>query len=143
MKILECIDLAAAKSLLAEFNLVHEDLNAEMLNNFIGILDDKTLIGLIGVEYHHPFALLRSLAVKNTHRNKQIGHKLVEELENKLKSESIQSIYLLTNTAEKFFSRLDYRVVERDLVPDEIRATKEFSQLCPASATVMLKDLIN
>jgi amino-acid N-acetyltransferase len=53
--------------------------------------------------------------------------------------QGIKELYLLTNTAEGFFSKIGFNKVERDNVPDSIRATKEFQSLCPSTAACMAK----
>jgi len=50
-------------------------------------------------------------------------------------------LYLLTTTAETFFVRCGYEVIDRAAVPEEIRATAEFRDLCPASSLCMKKRL--
>ena len=47
----------------------------------------------------------------------------------------------LTETAARFFSKLGYQVVGRGEVPQAIRVTREFSNLCPDTAIVMFKPL--
>jgi N-acetylglutamate synthase-like GNAT family acetyltransferase len=50
-------------------------------------------------------------------------------------------VWLLTTTARAFFDKLGYAAVDRAGVPGAIRATAQFSALCPDSATVMVKRL--
>jgi amino-acid N-acetyltransferase len=52
-------------------------------------------------------------------------------------------LVLLTQTAEPFFARLGYSVVDRVYVPDEVKASAEFRSLCPAAATCMTKSLVS
>jgi amino-acid N-acetyltransferase len=49
----------------------------------------------------------------------------------------IPALYLLTTTAERYFPRFGFEVVERAEVPDDVRTTAEFTSACPASAVVM------
>jgi len=53
----------------------------------------------------------------------------------------VRELYLLTTTAERFFATRGYAGIERERVPDTVRASAEFSALCPASAVVMRKAL--
>jgi len=48
---------------------------------------------------------------------------------------------LLTTDAERFFHGLGFAVVERGLLPAEIRATAQFRELCPQTAVAMARDL--
>jgi hypothetical protein len=49
--------------------------------------------------------------------------------------------YLLTTSAADFFAHLGYKRVDRGEAPENIRATSEFSQLCPVSSVLMLKEM--
>ena len=97
--------------------------------------------GTIAVEYDFNDALLRSLCVDEHNRSKGTGEALVRFIEDYVQQQGIQNIYLLTTTAMSFFSRLGYRVVERHRVASFIQTTSEFTSVCPASATVMVKSL--
>jgi amino-acid N-acetyltransferase len=50
-------------------------------------------------------------------------------------------MYLLTTTAETFFSQLGYQHIARALVAPAIKATHEFRDLCPDSSAAMRKEL--
>jgi amino-acid N-acetyltransferase len=106
------------------------------------LLENNEVIGSIGIEIIKKHALLRSLCVDEKHRNKGAAILLVNFLEEAAKREGIESIYLLTTTAEHFFANRDYKNVSREMVPESIRQTSEFKSVCPASATIMKKDLI-
>ncbi len=75
------------------------------------------------------------------YRNKGAAVKLVKFLEEFAKQEDIENIYLLTTTAEQFFSNRNYVPVDRNSVPYSIQQTSEFKSVCPASATIMIKRL--
>jgi amino-acid N-acetyltransferase len=53
----------------------------------------------------------------------------------------IHALYLLTTTAERYFPSFGFRTIDRGEVPDDVRATEEFTSACPASATVMTRPL--
>ncbi|NID14509.1 hypothetical protein [Luteibacter yeojuensis] len=50
-------------------------------------------------------------------------------------------LFLLTTTATDYFVERGYRRVDREEVPADIRSTRQFAGLCPASALVMVKEL--
>ncbi len=108
---------------------------------FLGVRDRAGLEGVVGVERHGEVGLLRSLAVRQDRRESGLGSALVLEVERLAATEGVGALYLLTTTAERFFSRRGYARVERDGVPAAIRATSEFASICPASAAVMHKAL--
>jgi amino-acid N-acetyltransferase len=51
----------------------------------------------------------------------------------------VESMYLLTTTAEEFLRRRGYRTVARSEAPAAIQSTTDFSKLCPSSAILMVK----
>jgi amino-acid N-acetyltransferase len=53
----------------------------------------------------------------------------------------VESLYLLTTTADAFFSRLGYSPASREEAPSFIKNTSQFSGLCPASSVFMCKHL--
>ena len=129
----------AAKRLLAECHLPSSDLEPRHFEHFFGCGDKNAPEGVVGLELRGPVALLRSLAVAERARGKGCGRELVAEAERHAWSQGVEEIYLLTATAEPFFSALGYRRVERESAPAEIRATKEFSTLCPSDSVFMVK----
>jgi amino-acid N-acetyltransferase len=130
-----------ARALLAASGLPVEDLQPALFEHFIGLGEGDELGGVVGIELHGPAGLLRSLAVAEGSRGRGFGKRLVAEIEAHAKSEGVREIYLLTTTAAPLFSTLGYSVVARELAPASIRATGEFSSLCPASATFMRKSI--
>jgi amino-acid N-acetyltransferase len=141
MHIHEQPNKARAFKLLSQSGLPSSDLAENSLETFLGCGEEDNPSGIIGLEIHDSYGLLRSLAVAPEVRNLGLGKELVSKIELLAKSKRLESIYLLTNTAEQFFTRLGYCRVERATVPEPIKRTTEFSSLCPDSATVMKKVL--
>lgn len=129
------------EELLNQNDLPTDDLDLVDLELFLGCGDINKPEGIIGLEIHGNCGLLRSLAVHVNARNSGCGKRLVAEIEKLARQKKLKTIYLLTNTAEKFFTHLKYEKVERLSVPNPIRETREFSTLCPESAIVMRKKL--
>lgn len=100
------------------------------------------LVGSGGLEYHGDKVLLRSIAVSQTIRSQSLGKQIVQDLIEQVKLQRKKEIYLLTTTALYFFLKFGFVEIKREDVPDEIKLSTEFSQLCPATAHVM-KFLIN
>lgn len=130
----------AVVALLQSQGLPTEDLPSTLQDFYVAV-EDETVVGLIGMERYGPFGLLRSMVVHPGYRNRQIAERLVQWLEEKATASGIQQIYLLTETAEVYFGRKGYTTVHRDVVPAEVKASSEFSHVCPVSATVMEKHL--
>jgi amino-acid N-acetyltransferase len=131
-------DLPAIVELLSENLLPSIDIHHH-LANFIVAKSDGHIIGTIGVEKHGNEGLLRSLAVSSDFRNQKIGQELYQRLTLLAAENDIKRFHLLTTTAEKYFSRLDFKMKDRNEAPEEIKNTLEFSSLCPASSTYMVK----
>ncbi|MEQ8234837.1 MAG: arsenic resistance N-acetyltransferase ArsN2 [Gammaproteobacteria bacterium] len=127
--------------LLEQAGLPFSDISEKMLENYFGCGRGGQLCGTIGLETHDEFGLLRSLAVSPACRGSGCGVALVNALESHAKAEGITSLYLLTETAERFFARLGYTNVSREEVPEPIKTTREFRSLCPETAIVMGKSL--
>jgi amino-acid N-acetyltransferase len=131
----------AAKSLLASCNLPIADLEAKHFERFFGCGSESSPAGVVGLELYGNAALLRSLAVSEVARGQGCGKRLVSEAEAYAKANGVNSIYLLTTSAETFFQSLGYSVANRSAVPEAIRGTQQFSGLCPSSASLMVKHI--
>jgi N-acetylglutamate synthase-like GNAT family acetyltransferase len=102
---------------------------------------DDVPAGFGGIEVHGADALMRSVVTLPPLRARGIGQAIVRALEAEAVVMKCRAVWLLTTTAREFFERLGYAAVDRADVPGAIRATAQFSSLCPDSATVMVKRL--
>lgn len=127
--------------LLSQCELPSSDLQKTNLETFLGCGDEGNPSGIVALEQHGDYGLLRSLAVAPEARNLGCAKRLVSKAEESARTRGIKGIYLLTNTAEQFFAKLGYSEVQRQSVPSAIKNTAEFSSLCPDSATVMVKQI--
>lgn len=126
--------------LLKSNNLPAADLPG-VLDDFYTAIDEQKIVGLIGMERYAHYGLLRSMVVHPDYRNKRIAGMLIQLLEQTAASSGITTIYLLTETAESYFSKKNYQLITREEVPEALLQSSEFSHVCPVSATVMKKDL--
>jgi len=133
---------AAVKQLLFESGLPISDITTQHLQHFFGCGSILGLEGVIGLELFGEAALLRSLAVASSRRGSGVGSALVAHAERHARDQGVQSLYLLTTTAEKFFLRRGYTRIPREAAPASIQGTKEFSGICPASSAFMVKQLM-
>jgi amino-acid N-acetyltransferase len=129
------------KQLLMECDLLHEDITGDHLQHFLVGRAGSELAAVVGLEIKGRSALLRSLAVAEKYRNRRIATKLVREIEEHARSLNVDTLYLLTMTAEAFFAKCGYQGTEREAAPAGIQTTAEFQSLCPASAVCMVKYL--
>lgn len=134
-------DLTVIQQLLKSNRLPFEDITPEHLEHYFLINGEQELIAAIGLEKYGHYGLLRSLAVRKDHQKNGLGRSLVNKLEDYAKNLNIEKMFLLTTTAESFFSKLDYKKISRKHAPESIQNSEEFSNICPDSAVVMTKKL--
>jgi amino-acid N-acetyltransferase len=99
------------------------------------------LAGVAGLEVCGEHALLRSVAVSPHWRSSGVGREFVQRLIGIAEDRGLQALYLLTSTAERYFPRFGFDIVDRADVPRAIAETVEFKSLCPSSATVMVRPI--
>lgn len=92
-------------------------------------------VGFSGLEECGPNFLLRSVVVLPEFRSKGFGRAIVAATI--AQTPSSAGIYLATTTAAEFFEPVGFEAIARDHVPEPILSTRQLSELCPASATIM------
>ena len=132
---------AGASSLLLAESLPVSDLTDANMHHFYFCGDPAAPAALVGFERCGTDALLRSLVVSRELRSRGMGKRLVSHAEDQARALGVSAMYLLTTTAERFFSGLGYVAAERERAPEGIRATQEFAGICPASSIFMVKRL--
>lgn len=133
---------AQVQQLLAEAGLPTEDLDDAPGLRLFGLRrDDGQWMAVVGLQLLDAVALLRSLAVAPAECGRGIGARLVATAEAQARRSGRQVLYLLTTGAAAYFERLGYEAVAREEAPEAIRRTRQFTQLCPASAQLMRKRL--
>lgn len=133
--------LDAVRRLLISNDLPDSDLTEASMAHFLCHGSAAAPEGVIGLELYGEDALLRSLVVMEEARQTGCGTILVNAIERLAIELGVRNLYLLTTTAEHYFARRGYKSIERTEVSDSIRASSEFSSLCPDSAAVMRKSL--
>lgn len=132
----EPADFPVIRTLLAANALPDEGLEL-LQGDFVVAEDGLDVIGVAGVEDCGLYGLLRSVAVDSKWRSHGVARRLVDRLIEDARRAGKSELYLLTTTAEGYFPNFGFEATTRDAVPDPIRATEEFTTVCPASATVM------
>jgi amino-acid N-acetyltransferase len=127
-------------SLLQSEGLPVNDLPPE-LPNFLMATGNGCVVGGIGLEIYERNGLLRSLVVKHEYRNMKIAADLINELEKLAKNAGLNAVYLLTETAQDYFSKKGYEVVNRSDAPESLKQSSEFSHVCPSTAVLMRKGM--
>ena len=132
-------DLPGIRWLLEYEQLPASDLDESALEKFLVCRDDKGVVAAVGLETFGRVALLRSLVVDTEARGHGLGAQLTEAAEALASRSGVESIYLLTTTAEHFFAKRGYRKVSRAEAPVQIQRSSQFSRLCPSTAILMVK----
>ncbi|KIC90928.1 hypothetical protein HY58_07795 [Flavihumibacter sp. ZG627] len=127
-------------SLLNSEQLPTSDLRPDLDHFLIAELNDIP-VAVLGLDPYGKDGLLRSMIVKREFRRHGIASKLVTELESYARHQGIEMLYLVTNTAEDYFSRKGFNIITRTDVPDTVAVSAEFNGLCPASSTLMRKSI--
>jgi amino-acid N-acetyltransferase len=133
-------DGAAIGALLQECALPNQDIHAH-LRDFILAKNGEQLAAAVGLEVCGKTGLLRSLVVRPTDRGHGIGNMLVERIVAHAHARGIAQLYLLTTSAERFFSKLGFSKIDRSSAAAEVLSTEEFRSLCPGSAVCMVRDI--
>ena len=133
-------DLERIESLLDANGLPSQDVRTMGACFFLAYTNTEC-IGTDGVEIYGSEGLLRSVVIMESNRGQGYGAELCDSLEEYARTNDVETLYLLTTTAALFFQRYGYGAVAREEVPKLIQGTTEFTDLCPASATCMVKDL--
>lgn len=120
-------------------SLPASDLDESSLEKILVCRDDKGVVAVVGLEALGRVALLRSLVVDWEMRGQGLGVQLTKAAEALASRAGVESIYLLTTTAEEFFRAQGYRLLARSEAPLAIQSTTQFSELCPSSAVLMVK----
>lgn len=133
-------DEGPVRELLESVQLPHEDI-AEHLEHFFVALHRGDLLGVAGLELHGDVGLLRSLAVSERWRGRGLAARLSRAVLDEARRKGVAELFLLTTTAEAYCRRLGFETVDRALVPDSVRQTREFSELCPCTAVCMHRSI--
>ena len=134
-------DLPRVEKLLTDSKLPLDGVK-EALDTFVVAEAGGDIVGVAGLEVCCDDALLRSVAVRPEWRSKGVGRALVHRAIADAESRGIRALYLLTTTAESYFPSFGFSKVDRAAIPEAVRATKEFTSACPASAVAMSRQLV-
>jgi amino-acid N-acetyltransferase len=134
-------DLEATRKLLRDCELPLEGIEDPFGDGFAVAEGEGALVGIAGVERYGHVGLLRSVAVAPSRRAGGLGSGLVDDRIAWARRHDISTLYLLTTTAAPFFARRGFVEILRSDAPAEIQGSREFSQACPASATLMRRGI--
>lgn len=110
---------------------------AECLATLLVARDGEALVGCAAIEPYGSSALLRSVAVDASRRGYGLGRRLMLAALDLARTHAVETVYLLTDTADGFFGTLGFHPFPRADVPAAVRESVEFTSACPASARAM------
>lgn len=102
---------------------------------------DGTPLGFGGFQRIGDAALILSILVEKDHRRAKIGKNLVSLLLHRALQAGAKTAWLLTEEAAPFFAKAGFKAKQRDEAPAEILATRQATQLCPQSATLLSRKI--
>ena len=133
-------DLPEIRALLERLHLPLAGVD-EHLPTMLVAREGEQIVGTAALELYADGALLRSVAVEPRRQGKQLGHQLTDAALLLATTQGASTVFLLTTTAERFFPKFGFEQIAREQVPPSVRESVEFQSACPASATVMRKQL--
>lgn len=137
-------DLSSVLGLLADAGLPSDGVS-EAFSSFlvveagtdIAAEDQSTLVGVAGLEVHGPDGVLRSVAIDPAWRGRGLGARLVRAIIDDARARGLRHLYLLTTTADAWFPRHGFDVIDRSAAAPAVLESVEFRDVCPASAVAM------
>jgi arsenate reductase len=102
---------------------------------------DGTPVGYGGYEPLGDEALLRSLVVPPIHRGSGIGRAILAILQRRCFDDGARRSWVLTIDAAAYFERQGFNRAERQNAPDAVLATRQATSLCPATATLLTRNI--
>jgi len=111
------------------------------LSSFLVIKEGPKIIGCAGLEIHGRVGLLRAVSVKKERQGQGLGMTLIVRMLDLARDRNIKRIYLLTDSAYKFFSKFGFERVEKNKADPVIQQTEGFNHCCACSSNVMVNDL--
>lgn len=141
MRIDPITSLDEIRGLLEHCQLQVSDISGAAFQKFYGLHEQDALIAVVGLEALGNNGLLRSLAVARDQRGRGLASALTRHVEQQATAQGMHALYLLTTTAAGFFRQRGYLECAREDVPTAMRASSQFSVLCPASAILLKKPI--
>jgi len=129
-------DRPAVLSLLDASALPSDDLDPA-LAGFVVAEEGEAIVGVAGLERYGADGLLRSVAVAAGQRGRGLGAALTAAVVAAAQARGLSGLYALTTTAERYFPRLGFEVIERSALPETVQSSSEFRTICPDTAVAL------
>ena len=129
-------DLAQLEALLRASHLPTEDCD-EQVQHYCASYAGDELIATGAIEPVAQCGLLRSVVVREDYRGRGLARRITNHLLDQARNEGRLVVYLLTETAQTYFADLGFMLMARADVPKAISLTRQFTSLCPESASCL------
>lgn len=125
-------DVDKLTDLLDSANLHTEGVQQHVSHFFVveQIEADK-LVGTIGMEKYANFGLLRSFVIERPVGDVKLSLALLNTMLAYAKALLIQKVYLVTKEGSPFLTKLGFRQILADQLPEQIITSAYFRQVCP------------
>jgi amino-acid N-acetyltransferase len=134
-------DKKTVRVFLQEVKLPTESVDTGVTTFYVGT-EKGDVVGIAGFEFYGDDALLRSVAVRPKLQSRGIGSRTVDHMLSVAKQRNMRRVVLLTETAQKFFERKGFKVVDRSSIMNgAMLKSSEFTVACPKSAVCMVLEL--
>ncbi len=105
--------------------------------DWLVVRGDGRVAGTAGIETYGEAGLLRSVAVDPVARSSGVGASLVAAAVERARERDLSDLYLLTETADRWFPRFGFEPVERSGLPPAIAGCRQATEACASTAVVM------
>lgn len=129
-------DWPAIATLLQTHRLPLQGAQDNLENYWIAMVDGQ-IVGTAGAEVYGSITLLRSVAVEPSMQRLGLGKVLVDLVLENAQERGATTVYLLTDTAQKYFSAMGFEQIRKAEAPVSLQASAELKGACPASAVLM------
>jgi len=129
-------ELPSILALLDQCGLPKENLGPHLSTTLVA-RNDSRVVGCSILELYDECALLAYVAVEQPFQRRGLGQRLTKEALDLAKHRGVGTVYLLTETAGTFFSKMGFESIPRSDVPQKVQHSSEFTTLCPITAQVM------
>jgi amino-acid N-acetyltransferase len=133
-------DLPAILDLLTASKLPRAGIEEHLASTLVARADSD-VVGSAALELYGSAALLRSVAVATRLRGRGLGAALTAAALDLARRRGVRTVYLLTETAGRFFPKFGFAAITRAQVDSVVLESPEFTTACPKSALVMVKQL--
>ncbi|MDQ7859055.1 MAG: GNAT family N-acetyltransferase [Armatimonadota bacterium] len=133
-------DVEAIRALLVASGLA-ADRVADRLDGFLVVREGGRVVACACLDDHGEAGLLRSVAVAPERRGSGLARALVAALLARARRRGHVAVYLLTSTAEGYFTRFGFRPVERARVRPAVLTSDQFAERggCTTSTVMVLE----